>query len=118
MGEEDEPRRLRRLITLSKSDLEKEEGGEMGGVAAQLEPDSSVVKGVESKLEACLHSEVCCDLCSNLMSSPKNRRQKMQKMESSNRRDHLRWQPRSPAFILMGGDVGTAHIREERRGWG
>ena len=112
--ERDEPRHLRRLIVLTKLDIAKEEGREVGGVGAQLGPDSSVVGRMEAKLEAYHHSEVCfCNLCINLVPSMKHRRQNM---EQSDREDQLRRQPRSPAFVSIGGDVGTAHIEKREEG--
>ena len=118
LSEDDEPSRLRRLITLSKEDMEKEEdgevGGEVGGVIAQLELDTSVVRGEEPELEACTHSEVSYDLCFNVVPSLKPRSQTIQKMEHMQQMDQLDQQSRSTGSILVGGDVGTAHIRRKK----
>ena len=73
---EDEPRRLRRLIVLSDSELRKMEGGEVSEAAAQFGPDPGVVGRTKGKLEACLHSEVCCDVCFNVMPFPRHRGQR------------------------------------------
>ena len=117
LGEEDEPRRLRRLITLSASDIEEEEGGEVGGVITQLEPDPSVVRGEESELEAGIHSEVGYDLCFNVVPSPTLRSQTIQKMEQMQQMDQLNEQSRSTGSISVGGDVGDSpHKGEEREG--
>ena len=112
--EEEKPRRLRRLITLSASDIEDMEQEVLGGVIAQPEPDATVVKGEESELEACIHSEVGYDFCFNVMPPPKPRSQTIQKMEQMQQMDHRDQQSRSTGSILVGGDVGTAHIRRKK----
>ena len=111
--EDDRPMRLRRLVVLSKEEKEKEDGGEVGGevggATAQQEPDASVVKGEGSELEAC--TQVGHDFCFNLMPPPKHRsfpKQQMQQM------DQLDPQSRSTGFVLVGGDVGTAHRRRKK----
>ena len=114
--EDDKPKRLRRLVVLSKEEIEKEDGrevgGEVGGVIEQLEPDASVVKREGSELEAC--TQVSYDFCFNVMPPPKPRSQTEKKMEQMQQMDQLDPQSRSTGSILVGGDVGTAHRRRKK----